>query len=73
MRMLMEVKLPLEPFNTAVRNGTAGWIAGKILEAVKPEAAYFTERDGCRGGTKRAESGQGGAASPLPCRAGTPR
>jgi hypothetical protein len=47
--MLMEVKLPLEPFNTAVRNGTAGQIIGKILEATKPEAAYFTERDGCRG------------------------
>jgi hypothetical protein len=47
--MLMEVKLPLEPFNTAVRNGTAGQIIGKILEAAKPEAAYFTERDGCRG------------------------
>ena len=40
---------PHEPFNTAVRNGTAGQIIGKILEAVKPEAAYFTEQDGHRG------------------------
>ena len=49
MRMLLNVTLPHEPFNTAVRNGTAGQIIGKILEAGKPEAAYFTEQDGHRG------------------------
>jgi hypothetical protein len=51
MRMLMEVEFPLEPFNTCIRDGSAGPKIRKILEAIKPEAAYFTERNGKRGGT----------------------
>ena len=51
MRMLVHVEFPLEPFNTMVRNGTAGQKIQKILEAIKPEAAYFTEFNGKRGGT----------------------
>ncbi len=51
MRMLMHVHLPLEPFNTAVRDGTVGKKIQKILEAIKPEAVYFSEQDGRRGGT----------------------
>jgi hypothetical protein len=50
MRMMMLVNLPLEPFNTAVRNGTAGPKMKKILDDIKPEAAYFGEREGKRGG-----------------------
>jgi len=50
MRMLMNVRLPLEPFNTAVRDGSAGQKMQRILEAIKPEAAYFSEQDGHRGG-----------------------
>ena len=50
MRMMMQAKFPLEPFNTHVRKGTAGALIGKILEALKPEAAYFVEWDGCRCG-----------------------
>lgn len=50
MRMLMQVHLPLEPFNTAVRDGTAGKKIQKILEAIKPEAVYFSEQNGRRGG-----------------------
>jgi len=50
MRMIMEVRLPLEPFNAAVRNGTAGQIMKQILDDAKPEAAYFSEREGKRGG-----------------------
>ncbi len=50
MRMMMQVEFPLEPFNTAVRNGTAGPTMKKILDDAKPEAAYFGERDGKRGG-----------------------
>ncbi len=49
MRMLLTVTLPHEPFNTAVRKGTAGETIGRILEAIKPEAVYFTEQDGQRG------------------------
>jgi len=51
MRMLMHVNFPLEPFNTAVRDGSAGDKMRRILEAIKPEAAYFSEHHGQRGGT----------------------
>src|SRR3974377_1446605 len=51
MRMLMHVHFPLEPFNTAVRDGSAGSKIKRILEANKPEAAYFCEHNGQRGGT----------------------
>ena len=51
MRMLMHVHLPLEPFNTAVRDGSAGPKIKRILEALKPEAVYFCEHNGQRGGT----------------------
>ncbi len=50
MRMMMLIECPLEPFNTAVRNGTAGSTIKKILDDIKPEAAYFGEREGKRGG-----------------------
>lgn len=49
MRMLIQVKIPNEPFNTAVRNGSAGQTIERILSETKPEAVYFTEYDGKRG------------------------
>ncbi len=49
MRMLMNVAIPNEPFNTMVRKGSAGATIQKILAAIKPQAAYFTEQDGQRG------------------------
>ena len=51
MRVLLDVKSPIDPFNTMVRNGTAGPTLRRILDDLKPEAVYFTERDGCRAGT----------------------
>jgi hypothetical protein len=51
MKMLLTVAIPHEPFNSLVRKGKAGEILGQILETIKPEAAYFTEQDGKRGGT----------------------
>jgi hypothetical protein len=51
MRLLMNVTLPPEPFNSFVRDGSAGEKIGKILEQIKPEAVYFTEFGGQRGGT----------------------
>jgi len=50
MKMLLTVAIPHEPFNSLVRKGKAGEILGHILETIKPEAAYFTEQDGKRGG-----------------------
>ncbi len=49
MRMILQVKLPLEPFNSYVRDGSAGQKINRILQATKPEATYFTEYNGCRG------------------------
>ena len=50
MRMIVDVNFPLEPFNTLVRNGTVGQKIQQILADLKPEAAYFSERNGKRGG-----------------------
>jgi hypothetical protein len=48
MRMLLEITFPHEPFNSLVRNGVAGKKLAEIVDALKPEAVYFTERDGKR-------------------------
>ena len=45
----MNVRLPHQPFNAALREGSAGKKLNAILEAIKPEAAYFTEHNGQRG------------------------
>jgi len=50
MRMLVEFQFPIEPFNTLVKKGTAGQVIQKILGEIKPEATYFTAREGQRGG-----------------------
>ena len=49
MRILLNVNLPHAEFNAAVRDGTAGPKLNRILEAIKPEAVYFTEQHGHRG------------------------
>lgn len=49
MRILLNVKIPHQQFNAAVKDGTAGTKLNRILEAIKPEAAYFTEQNGQRG------------------------
>ena len=48
-RMLMNVTMPHEPFNTAVRDGSVGEKLERILKETAPEAVYFTERNGHRG------------------------
>ena len=63
MRMMMLVQCPIEPFNTFVKDGTVGAKMKKILEAIKPEHAWFTERDGKRGGIMIVEVG---SASDVP-------
>ena len=49
MRMLLHAKIPNEPFNTLVKDGTAGTKLQRILQEEKPEAVYFTEYEGHRG------------------------
>jgi len=49
MRMLVHVKIPHEPFNTAVRKGTIGKTIQSILDEIKPESINFTNYNGQRG------------------------
>ena len=49
MRMIMTVQCPIEPFNTLIKNGTVGSKMKQILDAAKPEHAFFSEREGKRG------------------------
>ena len=48
MRMMLTARIPHEPFNSAVRKGTAGQTIQRILDETKPEAVYFTEQNGTR-------------------------
>lgn len=49
MRILQIVTLPHKEFNEAVLDGSVGTKMNRILESIKPEHVYFTERDGKRG------------------------
>jgi hypothetical protein len=50
MKTIMIVSLPHQKFNAAVKDGTAGAKLKKIMDTIKPEAAYFTELNGKRTG-----------------------
>ena len=48
MKTLMIVSMPHHAFNAAVKDGTAGSKLKKIMDSLKPEAAFFTEICGKR-------------------------
>jgi hypothetical protein len=48
MRVLLHATFPHEPFNTFVKDGSVSAKMKRILDELKPEAAYFTEFDGHR-------------------------
>lgn len=48
MRTLMIATMPHHTFNAAVKDGSVGAKIKKIMETIKPEAAYFTELSGKR-------------------------
>jgi hypothetical protein len=51
MRMLMQISIPVEAGNKAARTGMLGPAFQKMVDAMKPEAAYFTATSsGERGG-----------------------
>ncbi len=49
MKMLINVIFPIEPFNSMVRDGSAGENIGRVIDDIKPESIYFTEQEGNRG------------------------
>jgi hypothetical protein len=48
MKIILNVKFPHHVFNAAVKDGSVGPKLTRILEAIKPEATYFTEQSGQR-------------------------
>ncbi len=50
MRFIITCRIPVERGNALVKAGTLGSTIQSIMEEMKPEAAYFTDIDGARGG-----------------------
>src|SRR6478736_8715963 len=50
MKFMMKITIPVDSGNHAAVEGNLGSTIKAILDDLKPEAAYFTAVDGCRGG-----------------------
>lgn len=50
MRVMMKVQIPTPAGNAAIKDGSLPQIVGSALQALKAEAAYFTDTDGMRTG-----------------------
>ena len=48
MRMMLKVKMPVEAGNEAIKSGALAQTMQSMMEAFKPEAAYFYPEDGLR-------------------------
>ncbi len=50
MRFIITFRIPPEKGNKMIKNGTLPQTIQSILEDLKPEAAYFSDIEGARGG-----------------------
>ena len=50
MRFMISARIPTENANAAIKDGTFRQTLQSIMEELKPEAAYFTDIEGARGG-----------------------
>lgn len=50
MRCMVTFRVPTQEANATIRDGTFPQTLQSIMEDLKPEAAYFTDVDGARGG-----------------------
>jgi hypothetical protein len=50
MRFMITFRIPIEKGNALTRDGTLTQTIQSILEELQPEAAYFMEMEGARGG-----------------------
>lgn len=50
MRFMLTIRVPLEKGNALAKRGNLGQSIQSILEELKPEAAYFADVEGARGG-----------------------
>ena len=48
MRMMLKMSIPVEAGNAALKEGRMPMILGKLMEQLKPEAAYFYAENGKR-------------------------
>jgi hypothetical protein len=51
MRIMIDFQFPVARFNALVKDGSAGAKISQALESIRPQAVYFGEREGLRGGT----------------------
>ena len=50
MRFMLSFRVPTEKGNATIKEGTFPQTMQSIMEELQPEAAYFTDVDGARGG-----------------------
>jgi len=48
MRMMLRIKMPTEPGNRAITDGSLGKLLEDTISTLKAEAAYFVAEDGVR-------------------------
>jgi hypothetical protein len=49
-RTILTVQMDVNASNAAIKSGKLGEVIASTIERWKPEAAYFTAVNGCRGG-----------------------